>query len=464
MRKIRDCRESQDNVISSSTDVTSTDHVSGVFSHILSTDSEAGPSSSTEFIVKTELHATHENRPIDLSTKKDEEPDSTTQGKITFGFNAPSGFSFAELAEKGGEEYAFGSKDSNFKWPNIGGAVFGSTVMSVRGSGDEVDDSDVVTNEDIHFEPIVCLPEIETKSGEEEEEILFKERVKLYRWDRDVSQWKERGVGDLKLLYHSQKHCYRVLMRREQVLKVCANHVITEDMELVPMNASNNALVWTAADYTDGEAKIEQFAVRFKTPELAATYKKKFEECRKALSELLTPQESHVMTLSVASNPIVYFDVHTDDEVLGRITMELLANIVPRTAENFRALCTGENGFGFKNSIFHRVISDFMCQGGDITKHNGSGGKSIYGEQFEDENFDVRHTGPGLLSMANRGRDTNMSQFFILLRKSEHLDFKHVAFGYVKEGMDVVKKIESYGSKKGTTSKTIVIADCGQIS
>eukprot|EP00062_Callorhinchus_milii_P018643 gi/632972342/ref/XP_007902610.1/ PREDICTED: E3 SUMO-protein ligase RanBP2 isoform X4 [Callorhinchus milii] len=465
MRKIRDCQhESQDNMISSSTDMTSTDDVSGQFSYVLSTDSEAGPSSSTELVIKTELHATHENRPIDLSTKKDEEPDSTTQGKITFGFDAPSGFSFAELAEKGGEEYAFGNKDSNFKWPGIGGTVFSSPVMSTRGGGDEVDDSDVVTNEDIHFEPIISLPEIETKSGEEEEEILFKERVKLYRWDRDVSQWKERGVGDLKLLYHSQKHCYRVLMRREQVLKVCANHVITEEMELIPLNTSNHAFVWTAADYTDGEAKVEQFAARFKTPELAATYKKKFEECRKALSELLTPQESYVMTLSFASNPVVYFDVRTDHEILGKITMELLANIVPRTAENFRALCTGEKGFGFKNSTFHRVFPEFVCQGGDITKHNGTGGKSIYGEQFEDENFVVRHTCPGLLSMVNCGQNTNNSQFFITLRKAEQLDFKNVAFGYVKDGMDVVRKIESFGSKDGTTSKAIVITDCGQTS
>uniref|UniRef100_A0A4W3JJD7 E3 SUMO-protein ligase RanBP2 n=1 Tax=Callorhinchus milii TaxID=7868 RepID=A0A4W3JJD7_CALMI len=379
----------------------------------------------------------------------------SSPGKITFGFDAPSGFSFAELAEKGGEEYAFGNKDSNFKWPGIGGTVFSSPVMSTRGGGDEVDDSDVVTNEDIHFEPIISLPEIETKSGEEEEEILFKERVKLYRWDRDVSQWKERGVGDLKLLYHSQKHCYRVLMRREQVLKVCANHVITEEMELIPLNTSNHAFVWTAADYTDGEAKVEQFAARFKTPELAATYKKKFEECRKALSELLTPQESYVMTLSFASNPVVYFDVRTDHEILGKITMELLANIVPRTAENFRALCTGEKGFGFKNSTFHRVFPEFVCQGGDITKHNGTGGKSIYGEQFEDENFVVRHTCPGLLSMVNCGQNTNNSQFFITLRKAEQLDFKNVAFGYVKDGMDVVRKIESFGSKDGTTIRCI---------
>uniref|UniRef100_A0A452HA22 Peptidyl-prolyl cis-trans isomerase n=1 Tax=Gopherus agassizii TaxID=38772 RepID=A0A452HA22_9SAUR len=148
--------------------------------------------------------------------------------------------------------------------------------------------------------------------------------------------------------------------------------------------------------------------------------------------------------LSKETNPVVYFEVSADDEPLGHITMELFSNIVPRTAENFRALCTGEKGFGFKNSIFHRIVPDFVCQGGDITRHDGTGGRSIYGDAFEDENFEVKHTGPGLLSMANRGRDTNNSQFFITLKKAEHLDFKHVVFGFVKDGMDVVKKMESF--------------------
>uniref|UniRef100_A0A8V5FPJ7 Peptidyl-prolyl cis-trans isomerase n=1 Tax=Melopsittacus undulatus TaxID=13146 RepID=A0A8V5FPJ7_MELUD len=155
--------------------------------------------------------------------------------------------------------------------------------------------------------------------------------------------------------------------------------------------------------------------------------------------------------------------ISADDEPLGHITMELFSNIVPRTAENFRALCTGEKGFGFKNSSFHRIVTDFVCQGGDITNHDGTGGQSIYGSAFEDENFEVKHTGPGLLSMANKGRDTNTSQFFITLKKAEHLDFKHVVFGFVKDGMDVVKKIESFGSPKGLVNARIVITDCGQI-
>ncbi|XP_060710293.1 peptidyl-prolyl cis-trans isomerase-like [Hemiscyllium ocellatum] len=164
------------------------------------------------------------------------------------------------------------------------------------------------------------------------------------------------------------------------------------------------------------------------------------------------------------SNPRVFMDITADEVPLGRIVMDLRADVVPKTAENFRALCTHEKGFGYKGSTFHRVIPDFMCQGGDFTRNNGTGGKSIYGNKFNDENFQLVHTGLGTLSMANAGPNTNGSQFFLCLKDTKWLDGKHVVFGSVVEGIDVVKEMGKLGSESGQTSKKIIIADCGQLS
>jgi peptidylprolyl isomerase len=172
------------------------------------------------------------------------------------------------------------------------------------------------------------------------------------------------------------------------------------------------------------------------------------------------------------ANPVVFFDMSVGGQSVGKIEFELYNDTVPKTAENFRALCTGEKGQGqsgkplhFKGSGFHRVIPGFMCQGGDFTKGNGTGGESIYGSKFADESFAGKagkHTGAGCLSMANAGPNTNGSQFFICTGDTPHLDGKHVVFGKVIAGMDVVKKVESVGSRDGKTSQPVVIADCGQ--
>jgi peptidylprolyl isomerase len=175
------------------------------------------------------------------------------------------------------------------------------------------------------------------------------------------------------------------------------------------------------------------------------------------------------------TNPRVFFDVSIGGMPAGRITMELFADTVPKTAENFRALCTGEKGIGkmgkplhYKGSVFHRVIPEFMLQGGDFTAGNGTGGESIYGAKFADENFKHKHTKKGMLSMANAGPGTNGSQFFLTTVPCSWLDGKHVVFGQVvggedDESMKLVRKIEQQGSQSGKTKVPIKIDNCGQL-
>ncbi|MEU7065325.1 peptidylprolyl isomerase [Streptomyces sp. NPDC046161] len=159
----------------------------------------------------------------------------------------------------------------------------------------------------------------------------------------------------------------------------------------------------------------------------------------------------------------VYFDININGEPAGRIVFNLFDEVVPKTTKNFRELATSEHGFGYAGSPFHRVIPEFMLQGGDFTNQNGTGGKSIYGEKFADENFELKHDRPFLLSMANAGRNTNGSQFFITTIPTPWLDGKHVVFGEVVEGSDLVKKIESLGSQSGRTSAKIEISASGVV-
>lgn len=157
----------------------------------------------------------------------------------------------------------------------------------------------------------------------------------------------------------------------------------------------------------------------------------------------------------------VFFDISIGGKDVGRVEMGLYGSVVPKTAENFKQLCAGSKGFGYEKSIFHRVIPGFMCQGGDFTNFNGTGGKSIYGRTFDDENFDIAHGGLGTLSMANAGPNTNGSQFFICTAQTPWLNGKHTVFGKVTKGIEIIKKVEAYGNEMGKTKEEIMITKSG---
>eukprot|EP00834_Sanchytrium_tribonematis_P002838 NODE_96_length_20709_cov_1.429161.p7 type:complete len:287 gc:universal NODE_96_length_20709_cov_1.429161:3579-4439(+) len=225
-----------------------------------------------------------------------------------------------------------------------------------------------------------------------------------------------------------------------------------EDALQAVENMNNNLLLNRIIKCSISKHKVRNFSKPlWEDEDYLQLYSKQFEG--NSISEMNLKVEGETKQL--------YFTVQIGNILAGKIIIQIRNDIVPKTSENFFKLTTGELGFGYKNCIFHRIIPGFMLQCGDFLNNNGSGGKSIFGDQFDDENFSLKHTGPGIVSMANSGKNTNSSQFFITTVAAPWLDDKHVVFGRVVDGMDVVKKIEATGSKDGVPSQIVKIIDCG---
>ena len=250
-----------------------------------SSDNQTPSGSASSFL----KNIADKHKEKDDVSKPSEEPTEQDQNPL---FDGKDMFSFADLAKSSGEDYQFGDKDPNFKgFSGAGEQVFSSFQTPTKGEApnEQEDDGMYKTeeNDDIQFEPVIQMPDkVDLVTGEEDEQVLYSQRVKLYRFDSSTSQWKERGVGILKFLKNSSNGRLRVLMRREQVLKVCANHWITTTMNLKPLAGSDKAWIWMANDFSDGDANLEQLAAKFKTTELAEEFKEKFEECQRLLLDI----------------------------------------------------------------------------------------------------------------------------------------------------------------------------------